>query len=114
MYYKRAPGTFRASVARGLFVLAGYAARPRRPRPGLVFGRCLGFLKAPPFSHQLEKETASSDLTLEPSSSCFRFGFVRSDTGAPGLLFSFCFYFLPGVAGPYGGSSLVSLAEPSI
>ena len=32
----RAPGAFRASVARGLFVLAGYAAHPRRPRLRLV------------------------------------------------------------------------------
>ena len=33
-YFKRAPCAFRASVACGLFVLAGYAdaARPRRPR----------------------------------------------------------------------------------
>ena len=33
-YFKRAPCAFRASVARGLYVLAGYAdaARPSRPR----------------------------------------------------------------------------------
>ena len=40
-YYKRAPCAFRASVARGLYVLAGFAdaARPRRPLSSWVFGR---------------------------------------------------------------------------
>ena len=36
--HKLAPGVFHASAARGLFVLGGYAVRPRRPPLRLRFG----------------------------------------------------------------------------
>ena len=65
-YYKRAPCAFRASVACGLFVLAGYAdaARPRRPRSSWFSAVC-GICEIRPLSFSSVLRTETSAVTLK-------------------------------------------------
>ena len=85
-YYKRAPCAFRASVARGLYVLAGFADadRPRRPRSSWVFGRG-GFVKSaslPPSTVSENRDIFVSTLGALVPVSCFFFDELAASTTA--------------------------------